>query len=157
MEMPNTSDKKKFLKLYEDMVCRELCEEDDESKKDELLEEYSILLCIAESNRYLMPFIRNYVPKSNHFVCEILPNLDERRFEKFIRVNWKCFKKILSLIETDEVFDGARNGKQYPIETQLAVTLFRLGSSGEGATISKIASLFGIGDGGTIQACFFYL
>ena len=69
---------------------------------------------------------------------------------------WEGFKKILSLIKDDSVFDGARSGKQYSVETQLAVTLYRLGSSGEGATISKISSLFGIGDSGTTQVKYFF-
>lgn len=37
---------------------------------------------------------------------------------------------------------------------QLIIVLYRLGSSGEGATISKIASLFGVSEGGVINVNF---
>ncbi|XP_039956810.1 uncharacterized protein LOC120772333 [Bactrocera tryoni] len=37
------------------------------------------------------------------------------------------------------------------VETQLAIVLYRLGSKGEGGTLSKVAGLFGISNGGIIQ------
>ncbi|XP_017485674.1 PREDICTED: uncharacterized protein LOC108374204 [Rhagoletis zephyria] len=55
------------------------------------------------------------------------------------------------MIKDDDVFNGPRSCKQLPIRIQLAVVLYRLGSCGEGATITKIGSLFGISDGGVIQ------
>lgn len=58
---------------------------------------------------------------------------------------------ILQLIKHDEVFNNKRAYKQFPVEIQLMIVLYRLGSYGEGASITKIATFFGIGDGGTIQ------
>uniref|UniRef100_A0A0A9XT22 Uncharacterized protein n=1 Tax=Lygus hesperus TaxID=30085 RepID=A0A0A9XT22_LYGHE len=40
---------------------------------------------------------------------------------------------------------------QFPVEVQLMIVLHRLGSNGEGASVAKIAALFGIGDGGRID------
>ncbi|XP_053969424.1 uncharacterized protein LOC128869445 [Anastrepha ludens] len=61
------------------------------------------------------------IPKSNQWKLNVLEHLDEN------------------------------NTIQLPIELQLKIVLYRLGSSGEGLSIRKVASLFGVGDGGTIQ------
>lgn len=99
----------------------------------------------------MSPFVLNSVPKNRVFVNEILPRLDDIRFKQIARMNRSTFNYLINLIKNDEVFEGARSGKQFPIETQLVLTLYRLGCSGEGGTFMKIASLFGVGDGGTIQ------
>jgi len=39
---------------------------------------------------------------------------------------------------------------QHPIDLQLAIVLFRLGSSGNSASVRKISTTFGVGDGGTL-------
>lgn len=49
------------------------------------------------------------------------------------------------------MFNGSNADKQFSVQFQLALVLYRLGSYGEGSTLVKIASLFGIGDGGTIH------
>lgn len=68
-----------------------------------------------------------------------------------VRLRPEEFAHILDLIKNDEVFHTKRTNIQLPIELQLKVVLYRLGSSGDGASVRKVASLFGIGDGGTIQ------
>lgn len=93
---------------------------------------------------YAAPFVLGSVPKSQHFLINILPNLDESRFRELVRVSWSNFKILLELIQTDEIFNGPRSSKQIPVSIQLMIVLYRLGSSGEGATITKIASFFGI-------------
>jgi len=39
---------------------------------------------------------------------------------------------------------------QHPIDLQLAIVLFRLGSSGNSASVRKISTIYGVGDGGTL-------
>jgi hypothetical protein len=51
---------------------------------------------------------------------------------------------------------------QIPVSIQVAIAMYRFGICGTGASIRKIASIFGLGDGGTvirvtrrvIQVCF---
>ena len=88
----------------------------------------------------MLPFEHNSVPKNRRFVAKILPMLDETRFKQLARVNWNTFRFVFDLIKSDELFVGAVIGKQHPIETQLLLVLYRVGTSGEGATLTKIAS-----------------
>lgn len=60
------------------------------------------------------------------------------------------FYALLSKICPNTCFNSASN-RQHPIAVQLSVTLFRLGAGGDGASIGKIAALFGIGDGGSLD------
>lgn len=101
--------------------------------------------------RYGVPRCIGSVPKSQEISYKIVPNLDELRFRQLIRVNWHTFDYILDSIKDDEVFNAPNSWKQIPVKIQLMIVLYRLGSYGEGATIAKIASLFGVGDGGTIM------
>jgi len=128
----------------------------ENSETDEILDDLAIILTVVNSSRYLMQFSPNSVPKSTYFLCEVLPNISENQFKQLMRVDWKTFRKIVSLVRDDDVFEGARTGKQFPIETQVAVALYRLGSSGEGSSISKVSSLFAIGNGGTVQVDTFF-
>lgn len=61
------------------------------------------------------------------------------------------FNTILALIDEHPVFHGQNSGKQFTTQFQLALVLYRLGSSGDGATLGRIWNLFGVGDGGTIN------
>ena len=60
------------------------------------------------------------------------------------------FSSLLELIEHHPIFRSKTN-KQHPVIVQLAVTLFRLGIFGNGASILNIGREFGISDGGSIQ------
>lgn len=105
----------------------------------------------TEKSKYTVPFLQNSVPKYKLFLKEVLWELDENRFQKITCVTWKTFETILNLIKDDDLFNHARSCKYFPVETQLAIVLYRLGSSGEGPTLSKIAGLFEISDGDVIQ------
>lgn len=99
-----------------------------------------------------MPHLHGTVPKSKQFIEQVVPLYDDERFKILFRVSRQTFYTILDLIKDDPVFQSHRRGRpQYPIHLQLQVVLYRLGSSGEAASIAKIAFLFGLGDGGTIQ------
>ncbi|XP_054085161.1 uncharacterized protein LOC128921451 [Zeugodacus cucurbitae] len=137
--MPKISNKQNLLKLLELSALNDLmiveffCEDNEEKKRkeNEIMEDLIHVLALGEECRYSVQFIQNSVPKSRVFLNEILWELDENRFKNITRVTWKTFDAIL--------------------DPQLAIVLYRLGSSGKGATLSKIAGLFGISDGGIIQ------
>lgn len=97
-----------------------------------------------------MPF--ESVPKSRHFVCDVLLNLDSNRFLKVVRVEKHIFYLLLDLIKNDDIFNGKNSCHQFPVIIQLLITLYRLGCYGEGSSITKVAMLFGISDGGTIDS-----
>ncbi|XP_036342392.1 putative nuclease HARBI1 [Rhagoletis pomonella] len=157
--MPKISVKRKLKKLYQeifvyDLLTLEICDEIDENKlkrEDEIWEDFTLSMCVLGQVRYGCPFIHHSVPKSVHFTQNILSNLDDDRFRQIARVSKPSFDAILELIKNDEIFNGPRSCKQFSVEAQLIIVLYRLGSSGEGASISKIARLFGVSDGGVIQ------
>ncbi|XP_055543804.1 uncharacterized protein LOC129729319 [Wyeomyia smithii] len=130
------------------MICTGIDQQDQENKA---IEDYIFSKTIAQYCRYAALFIIGSVPKSRHFTANVLPNLDETRFKELIRVSWSSFKIILELIRHDGVFHTLQARKQFPVEIQLLIVLYRLGSYGEGASIAKLSAFFGIDDGGTIQ------
>ncbi|XP_062556348.1 putative nuclease HARBI1 [Armigeres subalbatus] len=156
--MPKCSEKRKLITYLEQAVIDDLFqlelfedEDDQREREDDIIDEFMFSTTIAEHFRYAVPFIIGSVPKSRHFAANVLPNLDETRFRELIRVNWINFKIIVRLIEHDVVFNTSRAYKQFPVDIQLMIVLYRLGSYGEGASVGKIAAFFGIGDGGTVQ------
>lgn len=68
------------------------------------------------------------------------------------RVTFGQFDLIYNLIKDNQIFKWPTQTckPQIPVSIQLAITLYRLGTSGNGASISNIARLFGVGDGSTI-------
>lgn len=90
------------------------------------------------------------VPKSSQWNENVLSNFDDDRMRQMVRVAPIEFKHILCLIKEDPVFRNKNLVPQLPLDLQLKIALFRLGSSGDSASIRKIATLFGVGDGGTV-------
>lgn len=68
-----------------------------------------------------------------------------------MRCTREQFNVIIDLIKDNPVFHGKNSEKQFSVYFQLALVMYRLGSNGSGASIARIATLFGIGDGGTID------
>ncbi|XP_049318264.1 uncharacterized protein LOC125780315 [Bactrocera dorsalis] len=70
-----------------------------------------------------------------------------------LRVRPEECERILELIKNDAVYKTSSSASQLPIELQLKIVLYRLGYSGDGQSVRKVASLnlFGVGDGGTIK------
>lgn len=117
-------------------------------KSKQLLDDFLLQTVIAKNSAYV---VRQSVPKSHHFLTEVVPNLDEKRFKILTRMSWENFNKVLGMIKDDLVFNGPNSWKQFPVHKQLMIVLYRLGSSGEGNTLFKISALFGVSDGGAID------
>ncbi|GAB0095856.1 protein ANTAGONIST OF LIKE HETEROCHROMATIN PROTEIN 1 [Sergentomyia squamirostris] len=126
----------------EEERTRENCED----RVDKGMDDFYNCLALLENHRYLY---RSKVAKCLWFE-EILPTYDDSRLLQYIRVSREEFTFILHEICTDPVFI-AKSGNQMPVEKQLALVLYRLGSFGDSSSIAKIAALFGIGDGGTLD------
>ena len=84
----------------------------------------------------------NHVPKAGnmHLVWQHKedPALHSQ-FEQMLHVSPHIFDIVLSLIEHHPVFQNNSNRPQVPVEVQLAVTLYRMGHYGNGASIQDIA------------------
>lgn len=74
----------------------------------------------------------------------MLLKFDDDRFSQMVRVRQEQFLYILDLIKGDDVFHTISNTAQLPIEIQLQIVLYRLGSSGDGLSIRKVGTLFGV-------------
>lgn len=101
------------------------------------------------SHRYSVP--RMLVPKSDEWFKRILPNYADDQFKKFMRVSREDFRKILALIENNDIFKGPNSKKQLEIDQQLALTLYKFGNDGTGSGIVNTAALFGVGGGGSVM------
>ncbi|XP_017475630.1 PREDICTED: uncharacterized protein LOC108365917 isoform X3 [Rhagoletis zephyria] len=146
-KMPRTSEKQKIINFLIEQAAFDILLQDDEASFWEIMENLNEELIITLSN-YRGSF--QQVPKSLEWRTTILPQLDEYRFQQMLRVTRDQFTFILSLIRNNIEFNKSHSVRQYSVDHQLAIVLFRLGSSGENAAIRKIASVFGVGDGETI-------
>lgn len=120
----------------------------DDEEEEELYDNLCDNLSIITSCRYGVP--RLPIPKSTEWISMVLPNISEDRFKMMLRMERATFHALLSTIASNACFNPAEN-RQHPVAIQLAVVLYRLGASGDGASIGRIAALFGVGDGGTID------
>jgi len=88
------------------------------------------------------------VPKQAKWLDEVLPKYNKGRFRQVTRVSYSDFDRLYNLIKDNPLFHS--NKLQIECSVQLAVTLYRLGIYGTGASLPNIAMLFGLGDGSTI-------
>lgn len=119
-----------------------------DSDIDEIMDDAAEVIQNISFMRY---GFRSSVPKNYLWFEETLQLLDDKRFKIMMRCTRARFNMILDLIKDNELFHGVNSNKQFTPYFQLALVMYRLGSNGTGASIAKIASLFGVGDGGTID------
>ena len=76
------------------------------------------------------------------------PWLNDEEFKKEYRMSRNAFWSIVNMIKDHDVFHSLNSKKkQAPVERQLAIFLYYLGSSGSGASSYRIRNLYGIGKG----------
>lgn len=85
------------------------------------------------------------VPRQLDWCDNVLPNLDDDRFQSVTGLLKSTFLKLSNAIKNAAQFKGR---DQFPVQLQLAITLYRLRTS---ESRIKVAASFGIGDGATIQ------
>ena len=94
---------------------------------------------------------RNYnVIKSKDWYHNILPNYDDSRFKKIIRMNPVNFQNLVSMLSTHSVFQNNSNNLQTAVELQFAIFLRRIGFK---KTIFEICSRFEIAEGTVYLYC----
>ena len=121
----------------------------------ENLEEHSLnlqkdleIIALLEETRYLNS--RPPVPKRGNLDLAWEFSQDpahHHRFPNMLRVSPLVFLTVLDLIENHTVFRNNTNLGQTPVEQQLAVTLFRMGRYGNGASVEDIARAAGCSEG----------
>lgn len=70
-----------------------------------------------------------------------------KHFLNMLRVSPEVFDTLLLLINDDPVFQNNSTSPQAPIRTQLAVTLYRMGRFGNGASVEDVARTAGCSPG----------
>ena len=87
-----------------------------------------------------------------HLAWEYAQNpRDHERFVNMLRVSPQVFDVILYFIHDQPIFQNNSNNPQAPIPTQLAVTLYRMGRYGNGASTEDLARVSGISEGSVIN------
>lgn len=83
-----------------------------------------------------------------HLAWEYAQNPEDHgRFINMLRVSPFVFEFILLLIKDHPVFANSSNNPQAPVDVQLAVTLYRMGRFGNGASLEDIARDAGCSEG----------
>ncbi|PLW48657.1 hypothetical protein PCASD_03429 [Puccinia coronata f. sp. avenae] len=111
--------------------------------------EYTDILQHVLSQRYLHP---RRSPKSRgEFDIEKLFNMSDSEFRQAARTSKEGFMHVLDKIVGHEVFHRGGRRPQLPIPHQLALTLERLGSNGNGASIGRFSRNLTVGRGTVVK------
>jgi len=127
-------------------------EDDFDNKNDSKTEENNVVFLGLSSlldSRYSSSRIYN-VSKSQEWWRSIVPDYDDIRFKKIMRMDPQSFLNLITKIETHSIFQSTGNKQQAPVELQLAIFLRRIGSKDE---IFSICSRFGISEGTIYLYC----
>jgi hypothetical protein len=72
---------------------------------------------------------------------------DHGHFANMLRISPTVFEVLLHLIKEHPVFSNNSNVPQKPVKVQLAITLYRMGRYGNGASLEDIAQIAGSSEG----------
>ena len=76
---------------------------------------------------------------------------DHEHFVYMLQVSPQVFNVVLYFIHDHPIFQNNSNNPQALIPTQLAVTLYRMGRYGNGASTEELAHISGISEGSVIN------
>jgi hypothetical protein len=110
--------------------------------------DFKIMLAILQT-RYLHGRGRP-VPKAGnfHLAWEYAQSPEHHhRFVNMLRMSPEAFQLLFTLVHDHPVFMNRSNNAQTPVEAQLAVTLFRMGRYGNGASVMDVARQAGCSEG----------
>lgn len=105
------------------------------------------------TTRYFSP--RPPIPKCGnlHLAFEYANNPHfHGRFQRMLRVSPFVFNVLVELVKDHPIFHNNSTQQQIPVDYQLAITLYRMGRFGNGASIEDIAMIAGISAGG-VELC----
>jgi hypothetical protein len=110
----------------------------------------SDLLHLVLSNRYLNDR-RPPMPRDEFDLCQLF-NMRDEDFKQAVRTTKSGFTWLLSQIAFNPIFHSGSFRPQLPVPHQLALTLERLGSNGNGASVGRISRNLCVGRGTVIKA-----
>lgn len=95
----------------------------------------------------------NLVKKHSQLLLVLVDfkNNDHKRFRRNLRVSPSTFDELVIRIQDHDVFKNDSHVRQFPVEVQLAVALFRFGHEGNAASVSAIAQWAGISEGTVVN------
>ncbi|KAI7967485.1 hypothetical protein MJO29_000762 [Puccinia striiformis f. sp. tritici] len=132
------------------MIGSAMNDESGDSSEDSDLEDLIVALIILKKNRYLAPRVRlGRAPD----ITEYLFSLDDVRFKQEFWMSQGSFHQLVSEIQAHPVFQNQSNIPQRPVQDQLMVTLKRMGTYGNGASVGMLARFFRISEGTVILYC----
>lgn len=107
-------------------------------------------LAWAQTTRVLFP---NIVHKTSQLqlVLVLYKEDDPDRFCLNLRVSPSTFDTLLERIEDNPIFHNNSNNKQFPVMWQLAITLYRFGHYGNGASVQSVAQWAGVSEGVVVK------
>lgn len=94
---------------------------------------------------------REKMPHKYPFDIDDVLRLRPYDFRAALRTTPACFQALLNLIGDHPVFQSTSRNKPPPPEHQLAITLERLGSNGNGASVSRLARYYKVSLGAVIN------
>ncbi|MBW0532706.1 hypothetical protein O181_072421 [Austropuccinia psidii MF-1] len=118
------------------------------SDSDSDIQEGIILLDMITSQIYINPCGR--YPSHYMYTMNNLQTLSAEKFRQLCRTTNESFERFFAQIQDDKTFRNSSQNKQCNPAIQLAVTLSRRGSQGNGAALGKIGMLFGISHGAIV-------
>ncbi|KLO13912.1 hypothetical protein SCHPADRAFT_827310 [Schizopora paradoxa] len=104
------------------------------------------------STRYLAPRIP--VQKCGNILVAFEYAQDEAmhpRFCRMLRCQPRSFQILHTLIKNHPVFQNKSNNPQTPVDIQLAITLYRMGRFGNGASVGDISCNTGFSEGSEVE------
>lgn len=102
----------------------------------------AIELLLADTTPFVL---YRRVPRQTNWSDTVVASYDDDRFQSMVGLLKSTFLKLANVLMGTGRFDGR---DQFPVQLQLAIVLYRLRTS---ENLGKVASMFGIGDGATIQ------
>ncbi|KDQ52057.1 hypothetical protein JAAARDRAFT_139205 [Jaapia argillacea MUCL 33604] len=93
---------------------------------------------------------RDQLPRGPAYLIHVLTVYKHSRpdhFRENLRVSPTTFDRVVSMIESDPIFSNNSQNAQIPVETQLAITLYRFGHYGNAAGLQQVANWAGVAKG----------
>lgn len=123
------------------------------SRADRLTRE--VRAAIEERYRRRYENSRDSLPRGPAQLPHTLSVLKTQRpdlFRQQLRVWPSTFDRVVARIQNNSVFFNNSNNPQLPVETQLAIALYRFGHNGNAASLQDVANWAGVGKG-TVLLC----
>ncbi|KNE91078.1 hypothetical protein PSTG_15474 [Puccinia striiformis f. sp. tritici PST-78] len=125
-------------------------DESGDSSEDSDLEDLIVALIILKKNCYLAPRVRlGRAPN----ITGYLFSLDDAWFKQEFWMLQGSFHQLVSEMQAHPVFQNQSNIPQRPVRDQLMVTLKRMGTYGNGASVGMLARFFRISEETVILYC----